>query len=487
MMLRLFPIFLACLLQGGPALGKTKPNVLLILIDDLKPTLGCYGDDHAKTPELDKFARTALRFDKAYCNQAVCAASRQNLMLGSRSTSTGLYHLQQQLRNVLPEAVTLPQYFGRHGYKTQSLGKTFHVGHGNYGDPDSWSVEPFRDFEVEYVDKEQTGGKLTREEAYFNNILDRPIRDLPKGPAWEIADVPDDAYADGRVAKEAIKRLESSASTGEAFFIAVGFVRPHLPFTVPEKYWDLHDPRKLPMPKTSEFPDGSPKVAHKHGGEISNYKPVPENGHTDRRLTRQLIHGYYAATSYADAQAGKVLDALDRLKLSENTIVLIWGDHGFHLGDHGTWTKHTNYEQANRIPLMIRAPGITKAGTVTGQLAQTVDIYPTLAALAGLPEPEVPQPLDGNDLTPVLKDPATRVTDHVYHAFPRGTLGRAIRTDRYRMVEWKRPGEDPSTARYELYDYQRDPEETRNLATKESETLEALKAILHRYPEAAMP
>ena len=480
-------LLIACLSLATPVLSaEKKPNVLLILVDDLKPVLGCYDDPIAVTPAIDKFASTGMRFDKAYCNQAVCAPSRYNYMLGSRSTSTGLYHLNQELRKFFPDAVTLPQYFAKFGYTTQSLGKTYHVGHGIHGDPQSWTVPPYRDFEVEYALKETTGGKLTREEAYFNNILDRPIHQLPKGPAWEEADVPDDAYADGRVAAETIKRLEAAAKEEGPFFIAVGFARPHLPFTVPKKYWDLYDPKKLPMPTTSEFPKDSPPVAHKHGGEIANYKPVPNDGKTDEDLTRKLIHGYYASMSYADAQAGKVLEALDRLNLADDTIVILWGDHGFHLGDHGTWTKHTNYEQANRIPLIVRAPGITRPGTSTEQLAQTVDVYPTLAALAGLPAPEVPQPIDGNNLLPVLKDPSKRVSDHVYHAFPHAVMGRGIRTDRYRMVEWKKSGAPASTAKYELYDYKLDPEETENLAGKKPRLLENMKEILDKYPEAVI-
>ncbi|WP_353565274.1 sulfatase [Haloferula sargassicola] len=483
--LRLFFPLLA-LISAASAADK-KPNVLLILVDDLKPVTSCYGDPVAVTPAIDKFAASGLRFDMAYCNQAVCAPSRQNFMLGSRSTSTGMYHLGQNLRKVLPDAVTLPQYFAKFGYKTQSLGKTFHVGHGNHGDPSSWSVEPFRDQEVEYALKESTGGKLTREEAYFNNILNRPIGELPKGPAWEMADVADEAYADGRVAAEAIKRLEAAAKADEPFFIAVGIVRPHLPFTAPKKYWDLYDPEKLPMPKVLTFPKDSPPVAHKQGGEIANYKPVPPDGKTDEELTRQLIHGYYASMSYADAQIGKVLDTLDRLKLSDDTIVMLWGDHGWHLGDHGIWTKHTNYEQANRIPLIFRAPGVTKPGTTTEALAQTVDIYPTLAALAGLPKPDGPQPIDGNNLLPVLKDPSAKVTDHIYHAFPHALLGRAIRTDRYRMVEWKKVGAPAKTAKYELYDYQRDPDETQNLAAKKPKVIEKMKSLLAQYPEAVKP
>ena len=203
-------------------------------------------------------------------------------------------------------------------------------------------------------------------------------------------------------------------------------------------------------------------------------------------IQRKLLHGYYAASSYADAQIGKVLNALDQLQLAADTIVVLWGDHGWHLGDHGYWTKHTNYEQANRIPMIIRAPGVTKAGSSTRQLAETVDIYPTLADLAGLSRPKGPQPMDGLSLVPVLKKPSVRVLDHAYHCYPRGNrIGRAIRTQRYRLVEWKQPGASETSADYELYDYLEDPGETRNLAKARPEALKELKAVLAHHPEAS--
>ena len=201
-------------------------------------------------------------------------------------------------------------------------------------------------------------------------------------------------------------------------------------------------------------------------------------------LKRQLIHGYYAAASYVDAQIGKVLDELDRTGLAENTIIVLWGDHGFHLGDLGIWTKHTNYEQANHIPLIIVAPGVTKPGSSTKQLTETVDLFPTLAELAGLPKPTGPQSMDGVSLVPVLKDPAARVRDHAYHCFPKRQMGRAIRTERYRLIEWKQPGASPDSAELELYDYEKDPLETKNLAAEQPETVQELRAILARHPEA---
>ena len=464
------------------------PNVLLILVDDLKPALGCYGDPTAITPHIDALASSGMRFDPAYCNQAVCAPSRFSLMLGSHSTSTGLYGLGSQLRELVPDAVTMPQFFASHGYRTESMGKVFHIGHGNEGDPESFSVEHWKDKVIEYLEPASTdGGKLTREEALFTNQELERIRSLPRGAAFESPDVEDEAYADGRVATEAIKRLRAAKSRleaeGKPFFIAAGFVRPHLPFSAPKKYWDLYDPAQLPMPERVEFPEGAPDVAVKRRGEITAYKPVPEDGMVDAELTRKLIHGYFASCSFVDAQIGKVLGELDALDLNENTVVVLWGDHGFHLGDLGIWTKHTNYEQANRIPIIVRAPGVTKAGSSTTHLVETVDLYPTLAELAGLPEPTGPQAIDGVSLVPVMRDPALRLRDHAYHAYPKAKLGRAIRTERYRLVEWDTIGGDGQAAELELYDYERDPLESKNWASECPDVVASLRKILADYPK----
>lgn len=468
----------------SPALAA-RPNVLLILVDDLKPALGCYGDPAAKTPNIDRLTARGLRFDLAYCNQAVCAPSRFTLMLGSHSTSTGLYGLGSPLRQKWPEAVTMPQHFAKHGgYNTQSIGKVFHIGHGNEGDPVSFAVPHHKDKVIEYLAPASTqGGKLTREEALFTNQqLDR-IRSLPRGAAFESPAVEDDAYADGRVAAETVKRLREAP---RPFFIAAGFVRPHLPFCAPKKYWDMHDPDKLPMPQNEKLPANSPRVAHKRGGEIAAYDPVPpqDDATFSPELKKKLIHGYYAATSYVDAQIGRVLDELERSGLAKDTIVVLWGDHGFHLGDLGIWTKHTNYEHANRIPLIIAAPGFTTPGSSTRQLAESVDVFPTLAELAGLPAPAGPQPRDGISLVPVLKNPAARVRDHAYHCFPKQLMGRAIRTERYRLVEWKKPGAPPDSALLELYDYETDPLESRNHAADQPQVVKQLRAMLERHGEA---
>lgn len=494
-MKRLFQSLMLAWVVAGAAVSADKPNVLLILVDDLKPALGCYGDAVAKSPHIDGLAASGMRFDRAYCNQAVCAPSRFTLMLGSHSTSTGLYGLGSKLREILPDAVTMPQHFAKHGWRTESLGKVFHIGHGNEGDPESFSVPHFKEKVIEYADPASTdGGKLTREEAYFTNQRLNEIRSLPRGAAFEGPDVPDEAYADGRVAAETVKRLKEAKgrrdSDGTPFFIAAGFARPHLPFSAPKKYWDLYDPDELPMPTIETFPEYAPPVATKRGGEIANYFPVPDHEAWKKPktnigpdLSRRLIHGYYASVSYVDAQIGKVLDALDALGLADNTIVVLWGDHGFHLGDLGMWTKHTNYEQATRIPILIRAPGVTTGDQSTGQFAESVDLYPTLADLAGLPAPTGPQPIDGISLVPVLRDPDARVRDHAYHAYPKAKMGRAIRTEQYRLVEWKVPGESASAAVLELYDYSGGDVEKRNVAAERPEVVEELRAVLRKYPE----
>jgi len=476
-------------LNVGMAHAAERPNVLLILVDDLKPALGCYGDTVAKTPNIDALAASGMRFDLAYCNQAVCAPSRFSLMLGSHSTSTGLYGLGSPLRQLVPGSVTMPQYFAQHGYRTESLGKVFHIGHGNHGDADSFSVPHFKEKVIEYADPaSKPGGKLTREEAMFQNVKAPPggMNSLPRGAAFEHPDVADDAYADGRVAAETIRRLRAAKDRDQPFFIAAGFARPHLPFSAPKKYWDLYDPDVFELATNLDLPAGSPGVAHKRGGEIRNYFPVPDKNDPTAisdAVSLKLIHGYYASASYADAQIGKVLNELKSSGLAGSTIVVLWGDHGFHLGDLGIWTKHTNYEQANRIPIIISAPGVTKAGSSTKQLAESVDVFPTLTELAGLQRPTGPQPIDGVSLVPVLKDSSARVRDHAYHAYPKQKLGRAIRTERYRMVEWRAFGGRKEPTEYELYDYKLDPLETQNLAAEQPDVLDQLKSILSKYPE----
>lgn len=478
---------LICVRSLGGDGPKAKPNVLLILVDDLKPSFNAYGDSWVHSPNLDRLAARGMRFDSAYCNQAVCAPSRNNLLIGSRSTSLGVYSLGYHFRRAVPEAVTLPQHFKANGYHAAGVGKVFHIGHGNINDEQSWSVPFHPDKVIDYVLEESTGGELTREEAFFSNQRLGQNKSLPRGAAWEFADVDDDAYADGRIAIEGIRRLRDYQSSQQSFFLALGFTKPHLPFCAPKKYWDLYDSHKLPLPQHSEPPSGAPSYAGKTLGELNQYKPIPQNPPLTPETVRTLIHGYYAALSYMDAQVGRVIDELDRLGMSDNTIVVLWGDHGYHLGDHGAWTKHTNYEQANRIPILISAPGTTESGGSSSALVETVDIYPTLCELAGLDLPACPQPMDGKSLVPILSGRADSVRDHAYHCFPKGgKLGRAIRTPRYRLVAWQDFGSDREPE-YELYDYREDPLETRNLANDRPDVVKQLAAILATHPAALPP
>ena len=468
---------------AAPAGPAAKPNVLFICVDDLKPLLGCYGDPVAKTPNVDRLAARAVRFQAAYCNQAVCAPSRNALMTGLRPTTIGVYDLPTFFRKAVPDAVTVAQYFKQNGWRTEALGKIFHVGHGNTEDAASWSVPHWRpQVRNQYALEENRPAAAGEAAAAADPAL------APRGAATECADVPDTTYGDGLIADEAIRRLRAaSENRSQPFFLAVGFLKPHLPFVAPKKYWDLYSREAFqPHPRQTP-PEGAPSFAPTTWGELRNYSDIPKVGPLSPEQQRQLIHGYYAATSYMDAQLGRVLRELERLGLDPNTIVVLWGDHGWHLGDHGMWCKHTNYEEATRIPLLVAAPNIP-GGQVCPALVESVDVYPTLCELAGLP---VPGGLDGQSFVGALKNPASAKTKeavfHVYPRSPRGMgplLGRAVRTARYRLVEWKRAGAAPDTAILELYDYEADPGETRNLADSKPEIVAQLRGILARQPEA---
>lgn len=477
----LAPVLVGLVLTENSVVAADRPNVLLICVDDLKPILGCYGDRAVKTPQLDRLAARAMVFQRAYCNQAVCSPSRNALLTGLRPQTLGIYDLGTNFRHARPAAVTLPQHFRKHGYRTEGLGKIFHVGHGNHEDPESWSVPHWKANVVAYADPASKAPQgLTREEALFSN---QSARNLPRGAAWEAADVPDSTYPDGALADEAIRRLAAAANSAEPFFLAVGFVKPHLPFVAPKRYWDLYDRAQFPLADVRTPPVGAPAYAPQFGGELRQYRGIPESGPIPEDVQRTLIHGYHAAISYVDAQIGRVLEELERQKLAENTIVVVWGDHGWHLGDHGIWCKHTNYEQAARIPLLVAAPGRTPGKT--DGLVETVDIYPTLCELAGIPRP---QELDGRSFAASLTNPDVVERDHVIHVYPRtvsgrsAVLGRAVRTARYRLVEWNAFGAAPEAAELELYDYESDPRETRNLATEHPAVVAELRSYLKTHP-----
>jgi len=461
------PAILVLLLITGSLSAAERPNVLLICVDDLKPLLGCYGDATVKTPNIDRLASRGLRFERAYCNQAVCAPSRHALMTGLRPQMLGIYDLATRFRTVAPEAVTWPQHFIANGYRAEAMGKIYHHGHGNGDDVASWSVPEWK----------VTGGtvKMYHDPASQPTSADKDAR----GAAYESADVADEAYVDGALVGVAKERLTALTALGKPWFLGVGFIKPHLPFVAPKRYWDLY-PRSVFALPSRDVPAGAPAFAPQFGGELRQYMDIPKSGPLSDDLTRTLIHGYHAATSYMDSQVGKVLDALDASGQADRTIIIVWGDHGWHLGDHGMWCKHTNYEQAAHIPLIIAGPGI-KAGSTTAALIETVDLFPTISAFAGLP---APAKVDGLAQAEVLRG-VHGTRDHVIHVYPRGArIGRAIRTERWRLVEWKIPGATPESAELELYDYQNDPLETRNLAASTPAVVTELRAILAKHPEA---
>jgi iduronate 2-sulfatase len=419
-------------------------------------------------------------------------------MTGLRPTSTGIYDLPTNFRVATPNAITLAQYFRHHGWRTESMGKIFHRGHGNFEDAASWSVPHWTSGTGTYITKaalaikeasmaSQTGPAIAKGEPGDKGY--RPAN--ANGPAVEIADAPDNAYPDGQVAEEAIRRLQAAKKNpGQPLFLAVGFVKPHLPFAAPRKYWDLYDRARLQLAPVQTAPVGAPSYAPTSWGELRAYAGIPGAGPLSEATQRELIHGYHAATSYMDAQVGKVLDALDRLALSANTIVVLWGDHGWHLGDHGQWCKHSNYEEATRIPLLVIDPRQGRAGSSSRALVETVDLYPTLAELAGLPAPAGAQQLDGRSFAAVIRNPAATTKEAVFQVYPRtrpgdgAILGRSVRTDRHRLVEWKKPGAAPATAELELYDYVADPLETRNLAGEQPDVVGRMRAVLAAQPEA---
>jgi len=441
------------------AAEPVKPNVLFIALDDLRPALACAGDPYAKTPNIDALAASGTAFTRAYCQQAVCSPSRSSLLTGRRPDSTKVYDLVTHFRKALPDVVTLPQHFKNNGYYSHGLGKIYH---GGYDDKPSWSV-PWEATQGKHFGAD--GLKLMGElkaKAKAANADATKIRGLP----FEAPEVADDYLNDGWTANRAIEILGERKGKNEPFFLAVGFAKPHLPFVAPKKYWDMYDPAKLPVAASSEPPKGAPSYAPQFGGELRQYHGIPKSGAIPAEQARQLVHGYYAATSFADAQIGRLLAALKEKGLAENTIVILWGDHGWHLGDHGMWCKHTNYEMATRAALVMRIPGQKATGKPSERFVEFVDIFPTLAEVCGLPKPEG---VEGFSFAPLLNDPKKEWKLAAFSQYPRGSketgplMGYAVRTEGYRYVEWRKKGTADVVSR-ELYDHKADPNEDVNIA-----------------------
>jgi arylsulfatase A-like enzyme len=432
-------IFLVC--ASAFAQAENRPNILFIAVDDLRPEFGAYGVDQIISPNLDRLAGQSTQFNRAYCSVATCGASRASLFTSVRPTPTRFVTANETRADVDASwAVPFNTHFKTHGYRTISLGKIYHQASDS---EDGWSAKPWAPTVAKYALPDNqainVGGK--------------------NGPSTENADVPDDTYADGIIAAKAIEELNRLASgPQDPFLLAVGFYKPHLAFIAPKKYWDLYPTESISLPDNYKVPENAPKAAMHQFGELRTYSDVVQRGPISNEQAIHLIRGYYACVSYVDAQIGKVLDELHRLNLADNTIVVLWGDHGWNLGDHTMWCKHSTFESSLRIPLMVKSPSHV-AGQKTDAIAESIDIYPTLCQLSGLP---IPETVEGRSLVPLLEQPSQ---DWPSLAFSRFRKGDSIRTDRYRYSEYH----DEKTGEYlgrMLFDLQSDPLENHNISER---------------------
>ena len=443
------------------SLAAQPINVLFIAVDDLRPELACYGAAHMKTPNIDRLAASGLLFERAYCQVAVCNPSRSSLLSGSRPDTTQVFDNQHFMRPNMPDVISLPQHFKNHGYTSLSLGKIFHHSEREPGDdPQSWSEpswyhgEPYKHwFTQESLD-------------YVKQLKTLPKAQQPKqlrAAPFESADEPDESYPDAQTATKAIETLKRLKADGKPFFLGVGFVKPHLPFTCPQKYWDLYPENSIKLATNPERPKDAPEPAFHNHYELRTYGTVPAEGNIPDAMALKLIRGYRACVSFMDAQLGRVLDELDRLGLRESTLIVFWSDHGYHLGENGVFTKMTNFEHGTRVPLIVSTPGMKTAGQRTLALVELVDLYPTLAQLCALP---LPKHLEGTNFAPLLEKPNQAWKKAAFSQYLRTGkppyMGRSIRTDRWRYTEWHDLKKKP--AGQELYDELNDPQETTNLA-----------------------
>lgn len=451
--------------QDAAGSVKPRPNVLFIAVDDLRPELGCYGNTVIKSPNIDRIAAKGLVFNRAYVQQAVCSPSRSSLLTGTRPDTTKVWDLETHFRTALPNVTTLPEHFKNNGYFVQGFGKIYH---GGFDDPQSWSV-PWQTAKTQgyaLAENREIAAKK-RQAAIAAGKTGKAANRSARGPAYEAADVPDDTFIDGKVAGLAVDALKDISGKKQPFFLAVGFARPHLPFVAPKKYWDWYDGNKIPAAENPFQAENSPPFALTPGSEISGYDgvgklPVPSD------TARALKHGYYASVSYMDAQVGRVLDELHRLNLDDNTIVILWGDHGWKLGEHGGWAKQTNFENDTRSTLLISVPGQKSAGQKTNAIVEFVDIYPTLADLAGL---KLPSHLQGQSAKNVIDNPSLPGKAAAFSQYPRQfegqpLMGYTIRTDRYRLTQWFDRRDHTKLKATELYDHSQDPQENKNVADR---------------------
>jgi len=466
-------------------MDQARRNVLFVVVDDLRPQMNCYGQEWILSPNMDRLAQDGLLFERAYCQQAVCAPSRASVLTGCRPDTTTIYDLRTPVRTVMPDIVTLPQQFKQHGYETVSIGKVYHHAED---DLQGWSVPPFR----------STGdwkgrGYLTDEamEVIAQTDAEQAAMGSTRrglGPAFEAADVADDGYHDGKDALAAIGELDRLAELDRPFFLALGFHKPHLPFNAPKRYWDMYDPETIPLAPNPFAPDGVTPFSLVDFGELRGYFGIPKEGRIPDDLARKLVHGYAACVTYMDAQLGKVLAKLEELGLRENTIVILWGDHGWKLGEHDSWCKHTNFEIDARSPMIISIPETRGSALRTQALVEFVDMYPSLCELCGLP---IPAHCEGTSFAPLIKHPDRAWKTAAFGQYPRknySVMGYTMRTDRFRYTEWW-DRETKEVLAFELCDHQEDPQENVNCAVDPAyaEQVQELSAQLRRGWRGALP
>jgi iduronate 2-sulfatase len=474
--------FLSSFAAAGLARGAGKKNVLLIAVDDMRPELGCYGARNIHSPNIDALAARGTLFQKAYCQQAVCSPSRTSLLTGLRPDTTKVYDLQTHFRGSVPDAVTLPEYFKNNGYVTAGMGKLFH---GGLDDSRSWSIPwwgPGQKHAWNSAEALEQAKRQTERLRSNGWKLPPAAGNEPgsRGPSWEASDLAGEELPDGRTATQAIAALKELKS--KPFFLGVGFVKPHLPFIAPKKYFDLYPLDKVEMPDYPELPTGAPPFAGTNSGELRSYGDIG-SGKISAEKAKELVRAYYACISYTDAMIGRVLGELDRQGLRDSTMVVLFGDHGWHLNNHGNWNKHTNYEKATRSMLIAAMPGQKQKGVVCDRLVEFVDVYPSLAEGAGL---KVPESIPGRSFVPLLSDAKQEWKSVALSQYPRTyqkekLMGYSVRNSRFRMTEWRKVGTTEVVAR-ELYDYQEDPQESVNRADRPEmkATIAAMSAELNR-------
>ncbi len=462
-----YTLFFSSLGQSPCVLGATpapRLNVLFISVDDLRPELGAYGVHEIQTPNIDRLAEQGTRFTRAYAQMATCSPSRTSVMTGLRPDTTRVTDLKTHFRDTVPSVVTLPEYFQQYGYEAQGICKVYHVQHD---DSQSWSI-PYTDYFGPFPNPTGPKGKI-----------------LP----YAAIDKPENAFTDGMCADAAMDALQNL--NGKPFFLAVGFKKPHLPFFAPPAYFDMYDPVAIPAASNPFRAVGAPDFAFDDSSEIRSYSRIPSDGRPfSTNLRRGLKRGYYAATSFVDAQIGRLLSELERLGLANETLVVLWGDHGWHLGEQDEWGKHTNFEVGTRVPLIIRVPGKQSRQTST-EIVELVDLFPTISELAGLPIPYAKQHggyrLEGDSFAGLMDDPLMPTKRGAISQWIKGEhVGRSIRTDRYRFTEWVNGN---NSKVYELYDHQLDPSETVNVISDPgySSLIPDLKLALARGGRRDLP